>query len=224
MVISRRGLIFAATAAVALPLPGWASRRVFIDTLGVKPSLPEDVKRVPAILANLPTDNYLKLMQALANLGATEKPGSTGEPWNRRWREYANPLLVHIWNEMGYQADTDCTAWCGVTLGWCLKRTGIKPPPDCASSQAYLNYFKETSTPQVGDICVFTNYGDATHGHVTIFENAVPAQKAVRVVGANQSLSIPTNCPGNVGVNVVDERVMALKTAGHFLNKYVRPA
>lgn len=234
MLVSRRQIMAGTTAITLFPsvvLAARASSRSFfgprVGITGTLPTNPDDEKLVPRVLKEIPTTGHVAAMKALANLHTNPNvpQGSTRELWNRRWRRYANPLLVHIWQEMGYSTHDDCDFWCGVTLGWCLKRSGMAYPPDCARSQAYLTdrHFRQTTAPRLGDLCVFTNINDKNHGHVTIFERALPSQKAVFVVGANQSLSIPTNCPGNLGVNVVDERAMALKTRGHVLNKYMRP-
>lgn len=231
MLISRRHVL-AGTVATAMfptgsPLAQMRERSFFgrIDITGTLPTNPADVKLVPDVLKLIPTGDYLSSMKALASLDRNPNVprSSTGEPWNRRWKRTANPLLVQIWRDMGYANRNDCVAWCAVTLGWCLKRGGIKPPPRVESSQSYLGFGKPVTNPQRGDICVFTNYADGTHGHVTIFEQMVSGSSPLLVVGANQELSIPTNCPGNLGVNVVDERTMALKTRGHYLHKYVRP-
>lgn len=222
MLYSRRQIVMGATATIVLPTAGLAKRPMFIDTKGTKPAPLEDQKRAADIISHLPKDTYVNVMAALAALERTETPGSRGEPWNRRWHQYANPLLVRIWRDMGYSESTDCTAWCGVTLGWCLKRSGWIPPLNCASSQSYLTYGTPVTNPQPGDLCIFTDFGDKSHGHVTIFVKALPTQKSVRVLGANQSLSEPTNCPGNLDVNVIDERTMALQTKGHYLHKYIR--
>ncbi len=234
MFIARRHILVGAAAATVFPATALAAtspRRDFfgwiIGTKGILPQNPADVKLLPQVLNEIPTTDYVAAMKALAGLDKNPRvpKGSTNEPWNRRWRQYANPLLVHIWNEMGYTLKNDCTAWCGVTLGWCLKRCGITPPNDPASSQSYLGWGDTVplTMPKPGDICVFTDKGDAAHGHVTIFEKDLPAQKSVFVIGANQELSIPTNCPGNLGVNVVDERAMARVTPHHRLNQIRRP-
>ena len=85
--------------------------------------------------------DYVGIMMAMSNLDKTA-PWSTGPlqrpalPYNKRWTHYANPLLVLIWQEMGYNNINDCASFCGVTLGWALKQSGRKPPPDCESSQS----------------------------------------------------------------------------------------
>jgi len=190
--------------------------------MGTKQAPKADQDAARAILSRLPRTGYVAIMQALADLDKTEKWSTHNEPFNRRWQEYANPLLVDIWNEMGYGYTNDCQPWCGITLGWCLKRAGYPVPKDCASSQVYLNYGTRTLNPVRGDICVFTNQNDKSHGHVTIYWDKVD-DKNIRALGANQELSEGTNCPTGGTANVVDLRVMALSTTGHHLNRYVRP-
>ncbi len=234
MLISRRQIVIGAGSAILLPSAAFAKRDFFnrdprkksVRLLGVQPAKKEDEDLVPRVLEFIPKADYVEAMLALANIHKNPRVplGSTNEPWNRRWQHFANPLLMHIWKEMGYGYQTDCVFWCAVTLGWCLKRGGKTIPPDVQSSQSFLTYGTKVTTPQRGDICVFTNYGSKGGGHVTIFQKMVPGPKPLFVVGANQELSDPaTNCPGNLGVNVVDERKMALKTGGHYLHAYRRP-
>ncbi|QXQ06947.1 CHAP domain-containing protein [Sphingosinicellaceae bacterium] len=232
MLISKRQIVIGATAATLFPSAtvfGQERRDFFGQSVGIKGTLPTDPKDtalVPEVLALIPKGDYMATMLALARLDKNPKApsNSVGEPWNRRWAKHANPLLVRIWHDMGYIITNDCTAWCAVTLSWCLERGGITPPKHRESSQAFLKFGTPVTTPQRGDICVFTNYGDADHGHVTIFEAMTAGHKSLQVVGANQDISSSvTNCPGNLGTNAIDERPMALKTSGHFLNRYVRP-
>ena len=167
-------------------------------------------------------------MQKLS--GLTEV-GSTGEPFNSRWKTYANPLIVRFFHDIGYKRTPypgDCTPWCAATVSWCLKRAGHKLPKDPASSQSYLHYGNPVDEPKPGDICVFSDVGDRAHGHVALYLSR--SGETVSVVGGNQTGKSATNCgPGyrqskidvtEIPINTNKER----KIGVHYLRKYVRPA
>ena len=220
MTMSRRGILGGGAAFAVIAAT--QARAMSLLMLGTVTAPKADQIAARDIISRLPTDDYVAIMEALSKLDKTEHLSTSGEPFNRRWRHYANPLLVEIWNSMGYPYRDDCTAWCGVTLGWCLKRAKRALPDDCSSSQSYLNYGIVVKNPAPGDICVFTNQGDSSHGHVTIYRSTLDAAN-IEVLGANQSLSDPTNCGSGITSNIIDQRSMALSTPRHYLNRYVRP-
>jgi uncharacterized protein (TIGR02594 family) len=218
MPVNRRYVLRTVGAAAALAATG--AQAITIEGLVKPPEADEETAR--DIISRLPKSDYVAIMEALSKLDKTEKWSTSDEPFNRRWRYYANPLLVDIWNSMGYSYTNDCTSWCGVTLGWALKRDGRKVPKNCPSSQSYLNYGTAVKTPLPGDLCVFTNRADGTHGHVTIFRKTVDVGD-IEVLGGNQTLSDPTNCGAGYTANIIDRRSMALSTPTHYLNRYVSP-
>lgn len=224
MSLSRRSIL-ASCAALAAPPVNALDLKIgstFPQPLGTIRPPKSDQDTAQQIIARLPKVDYVAIMSALANLDKTEKWSSSGEPFNRRWQNFANPLLVMIWNDMGYSYSNDCVPWCGITLGWCLKRDRRPIPKNCASSQSYLSYGVEVTQPKRGDICVFTKRTDTTHGHVTIFYDVKDA-KDVDVLGGNQVLSTSTNCGVGFTANAVDLRSMPLKTETYYINRYVRP-
>jgi uncharacterized protein (TIGR02594 family) len=205
------------------------SRAIGIE--GTIPPPPEAVDMATRLVNSTPTD-YVRAMEFLADLDKSGLKGPDGRPYNQRWPTHANPLLVAMWRDVGYKyATNDCMSWCGVSLGWCLKRSGRDIPKDCASSQAYLDYGTLVEDPIPGDIVVFTNYGDEGHGHVTLFRGVV-AKGRIKVLGGNQQLSGATNCPSGFPISVIDEREMDTdtrhslpsgKVTGHYVHRYIRP-
>lgn len=220
MILNRRNVIIGMGSVGAMAATSVLGSNSLMQ--GTLPAPQADKVAAQEIISRLPKTDYFAIMEALSKLDQTEKWSTNGEPFNRRWRKYANPLLVDIWTDMGQPKATDCTAWCAITLAWCLKRDGRPVPEDCASSQSYLKYGTPIGTPTRGDLCVFTNRGDSAHGHVTIYNRTLDAGH-IEVLGANQGLSDPTNCGANITANVIDLRSMATSTTTHYLNRYIRP-
>lgn len=220
MTLTRREIVLAALAGAAAPLIGAATRPAASE--GVQPAPAVDQAAAAALLSGLPADHPLHVMAALAATGTTPL-AANGLPFGRRWPDRSNPLLARIWRDMGYPYQADCTGWSGVTLGWCLKRAGLPVPVDCSNSRTYLRYGTPVAEPQPGDICVFTATADPSHGHVTLFEKALPASGSVQVLGADQSFADPSGCPADLTGAVVDSRPMLLRAPTHYLAAYVRP-
>lgn len=227
MDISKRqmfGLVGSATMLGVARAPAKLAAKVKAPVrfiLGTLRAPEVDQQAARDILSSLPKSDYFAIMLALANL---RQEGSTHEPFNRRWKTYANPLLVDIWADMGFPQANDCTSWCGITLAWCLKRDNRPVPKECASSQSYLKYGTavETKSPAHGDICVFTDTNDPAHGHVTIYNRTLD-DTHIEVLGGNQRLSDETNCGHDTTANVIDLRSMPLTTGTMSLKGYVRP-
>ena len=224
MIINRRRFIKSTGAILASELV--TSRASAL--VGLHPAKPEDVQLANNIIGRLPSGNYVAIMRALADLDKKEPwssphpPKSKREPFNRRWDYYANPLLVRIWHEMGYPYMNDCEPFCGVTLGWTLKRSGIVPPGNCASSQSYLNWGVPVGVPKPGDIAVYTHARDRSKGHVGIYMATNP-DGTYQVLGANQLMSEITTCGPGFTANIIDERPMpsSKRPELHF-NAFVR--
>lgn len=195
---------------------------------GKNPSLQADIDAANRIVESLPKANYRSIMQRLSEI---TEVGSTGEPFNMRWRTVANPLIVRFFHDIGYAKTPypgDCTSWCAATLSWCLLRSGHKIPNDPASSQSFLRYGVRVEQPLNGDICVFTDVGDDAHGHVGLFVSR--SGENVGVLGGNQTGDSATNCgPGylksridvtHIPINPDRKRSVGI----HYLSAYVRPA
>lgn len=238
MTMDRRTFILGSAAAVAATTPTQADdRRAYreyhyvdyfsLDARGTYPSDPADLERANIIAASLPTINPLMIMQALA---AINEVGSTGEPFNARWRKFANPLLVRFFHDIGYHKTPypgDCTPWCAATVSWCLKRAGQPIPSDPASSQSFLGYGKRVTEPEPGDLCVFTTIGDTAHGHVGMYLRST--DDTVSVLGGNQTGRSTTNCgPGYRQSRITQaeypiNRARKRSVSIHYLAAYVRP-
>lgn len=199
----------------------------YYSAKGTLPSLQKDIDAANQIVRSLPTDNYYSIMKRLSEISEV---GSTGELFNMRWKQFANPLIVRFFHELGYARTPypgDCTSWCAATLSWCLMHAGLKIPKAPASSQSYLSYGTRVSNPTAGDICVFTDVGDRAHGHVALFDSR--AGDALKVLGANQTGVSATNCgPGylksKIDVTEIPINPRRKRSVGiHYLSAYVRP-
>ena len=238
MMIDRRSLlgkaILGAGAAFAFGSKSALCQPFGAHTEGTLPPPPETLPVVDQIINSLPsTNDYVAIMAALANLDKSAPLGPDKLAYNRRWPLHANPLLVRMWKDVGYTyIANDCESWCGIAAAWCLMRSGRTLPKSPESSQSYLDrYGTVVETPVDGDLVVFTNYADASHGHVTIFRKHIDPTH-IEVLGGNQQLSGGTNCGGGYPISVIDQRAMAIDTkainadkslSGHHVNKYIRP-
>jgi hypothetical protein len=82
---------------------------------GTYPSDPKDITTANQIADSLPTNDHFQIMQALSEI---KQSGSTGEPFNARWKKFANPLIVRFFHDIGYKKTPypgDCTPWCAAT-------------------------------------------------------------------------------------------------------------
>lgn len=199
MKIDRRKLIISAGALIT-PFNAFAQtsggdkeyeeydfKDYYDKTMGPQPDLdPNDAQMVEQIIKRFSNKNHVEIMEELESLA---EKGSTGELFNTRWKTKGNPLIVRFFHEIGYKKTPypgDCTPWCAATLSYCLKAAGKSIPHDPASSQSFLEYGTEVSLPRSGDICVFTDLGDASHGHVAFYAGAI-GNGNLRILGANQS-------------------------------------
>jgi len=199
--------------------------------------LPADIEVANLIVSGdyLPHDDPFEIMKKLSELGTPENlrkfKSTTGQPFNQRWPNAANPLLIRFFQDIGYANPPyrgDCTPWCAATIAWCLHRAGYKIPADPASSQAFKSYGNEVTTPEHGDLCVFGDIGDPAHGHIGFF-NGMASTAVVNVLGGNQGGSLPTKCAAGypqskiasvaIPLNLAKDR----KVGYHYLIKYVRP-
>lgn len=197
---------------------------------GTYPSDPSDIGKATKIANGLVKDDYVKIMRSLSEI---TEVGSTGEVFNERWQKFANPLIVRFFHDVGYRRTPypgDCTPWCAATTSWCLKRAGYALPPDPASSQSFLSkgYGTKVSEPREGDLCVFTDVNDSSHGHIGLFVNLTDG--VLTVLGGNQSGESTTNCgPGYRQSKIVEAKIPVnagrKRSVGiHYLAAYVRPS
>jgi uncharacterized protein (TIGR02594 family) len=194
---------------------------------GRDPSLDKDIDAANRIAESMPKDDPLNIMQQLSKIVDV---GSTGEAFNMRWKKFANPLIVRFFHDIGYKKTPDpgdCTSWCAATVAWCLHRAGLPIPKDPASSQSFLRYGTKVSSPNRGDLCVFTDVNDRAHGHIGFFVDR--SGEKLSVLGGNQSGESMTNCgPGyrKSKIDVVEIPINSSKDRSvgiHYLAAYVRP-
>ena len=200
---------------------------VIVGRRGPGAPVPADVDAANAIANAMPRDDHFAVMRKLA---AITRTGSTGERFNYRWKRVANPLIIRFFHDIGYSSRSypnDCTPWCGATTAWCLKRTGHALPRDPASSQSYLNYGQRTANPVPGDICVFTDVGDAAHGHVGLFVSQTA--DTIRIIGGNQLGVDRTGCGPGFRASRIDYMDLPKnaqrdrKIDVHYFHAFVKP-
>jgi len=134
------------------------------------PSRPTETPPAPA----LPTAYEV----ALAEKGTKEFSGDRDNP---RVVEYLSSV-----NSLSHQAQrNDETPWCSVFVHWCLAQAGIQGT-NSAAARSWLNWGKEVTQPEKGDIVVFwRGKKDGWHGHVGFVEKVTA--KNVYCLGGNQS-------------------------------------
>jgi uncharacterized protein (TIGR02594 family) len=174
----------------------WDSSSAHI--LGNVPGLKKDLCAAERIVNTAPKQSPLEVMQYFADL---KDVGSTGEPFNARWKYYENPVIVWFFHATGLRPNGDCTSWCAAFLSWCLERCGLASMHS-ASSQSYLCYGKEVAAPARGDIVVFQNVGNPSFGHVALFLEEI--ENTLYVIGGNQGGGAQIkNCPPGYPVTTI---------------------
>lgn len=246
--LTRRHVLVSAIATMALPslakaqsssnpAPGAMFKDLFNLHRGVGDPTKHDIEMVNSIVSSdyLPRNDPYEIMLKLSELGTAHRndfKSNSGFPFNQRWPTVANPMIVKFFHDLGYSKlhyPNDCTPWCGATTGWCLKRAGYKVPSDPASSQSYVkNYGTHVPSPQHGDLCVFTDVGDSSHGHVGFFVSTDGG--VLTVLGGNQTGHGATNCGRDYPQSEIGLRKIPInsnrdkKVGVHYLAAYVRPA
>lgn len=246
---SRRTVLFGMSAFLAVPTFA-AKRQTFdvesdfkrqfqhIDFRPRGPGHPEaaDIDTANLIIGDyLPYDNPYDIMKKLSELNSPENrhrfKSTTGYPFNQRWPDKPNPLLIRFFQDTGYPNPPysgDCTPWCAATVSWCLNRAHFQIPANSASSQSFKYYGTAVDSPEHGDLCVFGIIGDPSHGHIGFF-NGMAGDNAVNVLGGNQGGKLPTRCAAGYPQSKITSLAMPinraknLKVGNHYLIKYVRP-
>ena len=219
MTISRRTIIAMSVVAASCA----ASTRI-VGAQGLRGA---DDLRAQQILNALPQHGYYEIMLSLA---AISTKGSTGENFNARWRSARNPLIAKLFHDVGYSDPVydSCAPWCAVALAWCLQRDGRPLPSNPIASQSYLHYGTPVETPQLGDICIFTDVDDASIGHVGLFVSFAGGDK-ITVLGGNQKGDVDTRCgPGFLNSYITFEdveinRARRMTDNGLYLRQIRRP-
>jgi uncharacterized protein (TIGR02594 family) len=140
-----------------------------------------------------PLPPWLNVMRSLNGTKEISGPGTNPvilgmtEEIARRFPEMKTYCDQRAW-------DSDETPWCGVSAGYCMAMSGIRPPfedgsdTDCfgwAKSWASDNGYTVLKTPRLGCVVVLTRSGG---GHVTFFESSSGSNYMCR--GGNQSNAV----------------------------------
>ncbi len=94
--------------------------------------------------------------------------------------------LQEYLNNGGQNLDPAVTAWCAAFVNATLQQSGIEGTGQL-NARSYLDWGQEVTTPQQGDIAVFSR-GDPNgwQGHVGFFDG-YNDDGSIRVLGGNQS-------------------------------------
>jgi uncharacterized protein (TIGR02594 family) len=154
------------------------------ENFGVQPAGKEEIEKADALLAAAPANKTpLEVMQYLA--GLTDK-NANGEFYNAGWKTRWNPAIVRFFSATNFGKPAgDTTAWCAASLNWCLKKSGFLHGTNSAASASFRNAPGKTSDPKPGDVAVFRNSRDSSHGHVALFLDETDDR--VQVIGGNQT-------------------------------------
>jgi uncharacterized protein (TIGR02594 family) len=102
----------------------------------------------------------------------------------------SNPLIQRMCEELGYKwlwamyQDDSLFAWCGLYCGYCFRKAGIRPPPECYRASEWLKWGTYLSYPLLGCVGVKKRKGG---NHVFIVIGISTDKKSVVVVGGNQT-------------------------------------
>ena len=81
-------------------------------------------------------------------------------------------------------AELDSTPWCAAFVNWCLIQAGL-PEANTTWARSFLTYGKQTNSPKIGDLVIFSR-GDG--GHVGFFAGWTnDSHTLINVLGGNQS-------------------------------------
>ena len=116
------------------------------------------------------TPPWLAVMQSID--GTHEVAGSGDNPTILGWATYIGQQYPDMASYAAlYQHDS--TAWCGLTVAYCMAKSGIRPvwgPTDTDRwlwADAWRQFGTKVSTPQLGDVLVF-QWASGSH-HVTLY-------------------------------------------------------
>lgn len=131
----------------------------------------------------------LKVMRDIT--GTLEAPGSADNPVILSWAAYIASKFPEMQSYCA-QYQHDAIAWCGLTMAYCMAKSGIRPPFGSDDEERFLwvdswkNFgTKVSGGAQLGDVLVFT--GGGMH-HVTMCDGVDGDYYLCR--GGNQSDSV----------------------------------
>ena len=165
--------------------------------VGTAPARPWDVQRAFEILSAAPRAPHATPYDTAVWFKDLKDTNKAGEPFNAEWAEWANPVITGFFN----LTDTvphkgDQTSWCAAFVNWCLA-AGRKNISFSAAAQSFSRdkkKFPSTSSPEVGDLVVFSGLEDGSRiGHVGFLSRPLGApdpeggsKKGVWIIGGNQ--------------------------------------
>lgn len=114
------------------------------------------------------------MVQAIQKLGIQEGPGALNNNIILGWAS-------EIKGDLGMAYANDSTPWCGLFVGICAKRAGIKLPPVAVRAKAWAAWGNSARDPMFGDVLVFERPGG---GHVGLYVGE--DDTCYHVLGGNQ--------------------------------------
>src|SRR5262252_588715 len=138
------------------------------------------------------TDDPKWLLVMRAITGLTEEPGSADNPKIIGMARYIGRKFPEMQSYCD-QYQHDETAWCGLTVAFCMSVAGIRPPFGPTDTDKFLwalswekwmpNGGQTVGRPTPGTVVVMTRSGG---GHVTLYES-MDGNGNYRCRGGNQS-------------------------------------
>lgn len=155
---------------------------------GSSPATPDEELQALQLINKAPT-NCAPMDVALYYLSIGQGDhGKENIPYITAWPVRWNPVIVNFFKATSLKPSGDTTAWCAAFVNYCIKRATQNDKPlagsNSAASKSFRKWGKETKSPKPGDIVVFTNNRDNSHGHVGFF--LADMGDKILVLGGNQ--------------------------------------
>jgi uncharacterized protein (TIGR02594 family) len=160
------------------------------DLYGYKEPTPDQKNAVSDIISNTPRGPLpIDVAESFITRFYSSDPKAISQwPAPAAW----NPLVVHFFNDAtNDKVNNDMVEWCSAFANWCIWWSG-KTGSESASSQSFLrNSLAKVSTPQRGDLAVFTCFdeaGNSLHlGHVGFVKEPPSDTSKITLIGGNTS-------------------------------------
>jgi CHAP domain len=165
--------------------------------VGTAPARPWDVQRAFEILSAAPRAPHATPYDTAVWFKDLKDTNKAGEPFNAEWAEWGNPVITAFFtltNTVPHKGDQ--TSWCAAFVNWCLA-AGRRNISFSAAAQSFnwdKKKFPSASSPEVGDLVVFSGLEDGSRiGHVGFLSRPLGApdpeggnKKGVWIIGGNQ--------------------------------------
>jgi uncharacterized protein (TIGR02594 family) len=159
-------------------------------TFGYKPATPDEIAAVDKIISETKGSTpYEVALSFVRRFYQHDRDVISQWPAPAHW----NPLIVRFFRDAtSLKANNDMVDWCAAFVNWCVKKAG-KHSTNSAASQSFLSpanksYFKKTSSPQTGNLVVFTCFDMSGRtlglGHVGFYV-APSGDKEITVLSGN---------------------------------------